>query len=72
MTLVEVNYDLPAPLSPEQLRTLAQFANVYGLRRFRVDEQSQRIAIEYDASRLKLTEVEHVLRMANIPITRRV
>jgi hypothetical protein len=72
MTLVEVTYDLPGPLRPEQLRALGQFANIYGLRRFRVDEQLNRLSFEYDASRLKETEVAHVLRMARIPVERRV
>jgi hypothetical protein len=72
MTLVEVTYELQAPLRPEQLRALGQFANTYGLRRFRVDEQLNRLSFEYDASRLKEAEVAHVLRMARIPVQRRV
>jgi len=72
MTLMEITYQLQSPLSLEQLRTLGGFANTYGLRRFRVDEQTNRLSFEYDASRLKETEVEHVLREARIPVTRRV
>src|SRR5580700_7002288 len=72
MTLVEVTYELQSPLHPEQLRTLGLFANTYGLRRFRVNEQTNRLSFEYDASRLKESEVAHVLRMARIPVQRRV
>jgi hypothetical protein len=72
MTLVEVTYELQSPLRPEQLRALGQFANTYGLRRFRVDEHTNHISFEYDASRLKESEVAHVLRMARIPVQRRV
>jgi hypothetical protein len=72
MTLVEVTYELQSPLHPEQLRTLSLFANTYGLRRFRVDEHTNRLSLEYDASRLKESEVAHVLRMARIPVQRRV
>jgi hypothetical protein len=72
VTLVEVTYELQGPLRPEQLRALGQFANTYGLRRFRVDEHLNRLSFEYDASRLKETEVAHVLRMARIPVERRV
>jgi len=72
MTLVEVTYELQGPLRPEQLRFLGQFANTYGLRRFRFDEYLNRLSFEYDASRLKETEVAHVLRMARIPVQRRV
>jgi len=72
MTLVEVTYDLQTQLRPEQLRALGAFANTYGLRRFRVDEQRNQISLEYDASRLTETEVAHVLGLARIPVQRRV
>jgi hypothetical protein len=72
MTLVEITYELQSPLSPEQLRALGEFANTYGLRRFRVDETKKQLLFEYDASRLKETEVAHVLRRARIPVLRRV
>ena len=72
MTLMEITYELQSPLQPEQLRALGSFANTYGLRRFRVDEKTNRLSFEYDASRLKETEVEHVLRQAKIPVLRRV
>ncbi len=72
MTLVEVTYDLQSPLNPEQLRALSAFANIYGLRRFHVDEHRNQITFEYDASRLKETEVAHALRRARIPVERKV
>jgi len=72
MTLVEVTYELQTPLRPEQLRALGAFANTYGLRRFRVDEQLNQISLEYDASRLKESQVAHVLRMAKIAVERKV
>ena len=72
MTLMEVTYELQSRLLPEQMRALGNFANTYGLRRFRVDENTNRLSFEYDASRLKETEVEHVLRQAMIPVLRRV
>lgn len=72
MTLMEITYELQSPLETNQLKALGSFANTYGLRRFRVDEKLNRLSFEYDASRLKETEVEHVLRQANIPVLRRV
>jgi hypothetical protein len=72
MTLVEVTYELQRPLGAEEIRALAGFANTYGLRQFRLDEKSHRLSFEYDASRLKETEVAHVLREARIPVLRRV
>ncbi len=72
MTLVENKYELQSSLSAEQLRALGRFANTYGLRRFHVDEENKLLSFEYDASRLKETEVETVLRQARIPVVRRV
>ena len=72
MTLVEATYELQSPLTQEQLRNLGQFANTYGLRRFRIDEQKNQLSFEYDASRLRETEVAHVLRQARIPVVRKV
>ena len=69
---MEITYELQSPLQPDQLRALATFANTYGLRRFRVHKETNRLTFEYDASRLKETEVEHVLRQARIPVLRRV
>jgi hypothetical protein len=72
MTLMEITYELQSPLTSDQLRGLANFANTYGLRKFRVDERTNRLSFEYDASRLKESEVAHVLRDARIPVLRRV
>jgi hypothetical protein len=71
MTFLELTFELQRPLQPEQLRWLGEFANIYGLRRFRVDNTNQRLSVEYDASRLKATEVIQVLRRARIPVARR-
>lgn len=71
MTLVETTYELQRPLGEEELRALAGFANTYGLHKFHFDEKTQRLSFEYDASRLRETEVAHVLREARIPVLRR-
>ena len=72
MTLVEVTYELAAPLNMDQLRRLGEFANTYGLRRFYVDEQKNLLRFEYDASRLREIQVEHLLRAELIPVKQRV
>jgi hypothetical protein len=72
MTLVEITYELQSPLNQEQLAALGSFANTYGLRRFRVEEGNRRLSFEYDASRLRETNVTHVLRLAKIPVIRKV
>ena len=72
MTLVEITYELQSPLTQDQLRSLDEFANTYGLRRFRVDEAKNQLSFEYDASRLRETQVAHVLGQARIAVTRKV
>jgi hypothetical protein len=72
MTLVEVTYELQSPLTQDQLRHLGEFANTYGLRRFRVDEAKNQLSFEYDASRLHETQVAHVLGQARIAVARKV
>lgn len=72
MTLVEVTYELQSPLSEEQLRHLGEFANTYGLRRFRLDNSRKQLSFEYDASRLRETEVAHALGRAKIAVARKV
>ena len=72
MTFMTVTYELQDRLKPEQYSALGQFANTYGLQRFRFDEKTNLLHFDYDASRLRETVVEHVLRDARIPVLRRV
>jgi len=67
-----VTYELQNPLKTEQYRALGNFSNTYGLQRFRFDEKTNHLHFDYDASRLKESVVEHVLREARIPVLRRV
>jgi len=71
MTLLEITYELHSPLSYEQLQRLREFANLYGLRRFHVDDAGKTLTFEYDASRLRETQVAHALAQAGIPIVQR-
>jgi len=70
MTFMTVTYELQKPLTTEQYRALGNFANTYGLQRFRFDEKTNYLHFDYDASRLTETVVEHVLRAAQIPVLR--
>ncbi|HEY6388136.1 MAG TPA: hypothetical protein VIX91_20850 [Candidatus Acidoferrum sp.] len=72
MTLMEVTYELQSPLTQDQLRRLGEFSNTYGLRRFNFDESKKHLSFEYDASRLRETQIEHVLGQATIAVARKV
>jgi len=69
MTLVELTFQLQSPLTRKQLQGLGEFANVYGLRRFRHDEAKNQVTFEYDASRLRQSQVVAALAGANIAVT---
>ena len=71
MTQMTVTYELQGTLKPEQFRALGEFANTYGLKSFHVDEKTNHLHIDYDASRLQNNTVEHVLRKARIPVLRK-
>jgi hypothetical protein len=71
MTLVEITYNLHSSLSNEQLARLGEFANTYGVRKIRVDDARNEISLEYDASRLRETQVAHVLGQAGISVSRK-
>lgn len=72
MTFMTATYELQRPLTIPEYRTLGEFSNTYGLQKFRVDEKANLLHFDYDASRLRDTVVEHVLREARIPVLRRV
>jgi len=72
MTYMTVTYELQKPLKLDQFRALGQFANTYGLQAFRYDDKANLLHFDYDASRLKETVVEAVLRSVRIPVLRRV
>ncbi|HXE76388.1 MAG TPA: hypothetical protein VNN18_12255 [Candidatus Xenobia bacterium] len=71
MTYLEVAYRYAAPLSLEQMKKLGELPGHYGIGRIRLDEANQVARIEFDASRLKETEVVHWIRRAGIPLTER-
>jgi hypothetical protein len=72
MTFMEATFELQSPLTEQQMRQLGAFANTYGLRRFRVDESKRLLTFEYDASRLKESQVAHVLGQVRIRVLRHV
>jgi len=71
MTLLEIKFALASPLTLEQLKQLGEFANTYGLRKFTLNDAKTELSFEYDASRLRETEVQHVLGKAKIAISKK-
>lgn len=71
MTLLEIRYALQSPLTPEQIHSLSEFANTYGLRKFKLNHDRTELSFEYDASRLRETQVAHALGQASIAVTKK-
>jgi hypothetical protein len=71
MTLLEIRYALSSPLTLNQLKQLGEFANTYGLRKFHLNDAKTELSFEYDASRLRETEVAHLLGVAKIAVGKR-
>jgi len=71
VTYLEVFYRYQGPLSVEQMKKIGELPGHYGIRRIRLEEGQQVARIEFDASRLKETEVVHWIRRAGIPLTER-
>jgi hypothetical protein len=71
MTMMTMTYELQDRLKPHNFRALGEFANTYGIHKFHYGEKTNQLTVDYDASRLRETVVEHVLRQARIPVLRR-
>jgi hypothetical protein len=68
MTSVEVLFRYGMPPGETEMAALAQFNNVYGVRRVRFNEGQKTILVEYDATRLTEDAVENLLRSAGLDI----
>ena len=71
MTKVTLYYDLTRPLGDEDFENIAQVHATYGMARVQVAPSLDKITVDYDASRLRESVVEHVLREARIPVLRK-
>ena len=68
MTSVEVLFRYGLPPGETEMSALAQFNDVYGIRRVRLKEREKTILVEYDATRLTEAAVENLLRSAGLDI----
>lgn len=68
MTKVEAHYEFTAPFSDSWLAAIEALHAVYGMQAVKVTPKMDGLAILYDASRLKLTDVEHCLLGCGLPV----
>ncbi|MGJ5814748.1 hypothetical protein [Paludibaculum fermentans] len=70
MTKVEVNYEFTAPFQDAWMGAIEGLHGVYGMQLVQLSSGLDRLKVGYDASRLKLTDVESALRQAGLPLRR--
>jgi hypothetical protein len=70
MTFMTAAYELVRPLTADQTKALAGFANTYGIQRLHIDPTETILRLDYDASRLRRSEVERVVSMSGAQILR--
>lgn len=68
MTKVTLHYDLIRPLTDDDLPAISNVHSVYGMVRVQLAPSLDKIVVDYDASRLKKSDVETELMHHGIPI----
>ena len=71
MTKVQLEYDLERPLTDEDAPGVADVHSWYGIMRVQLAPSLDKLAVEYDASRLSEKDVEAVLHRFHLPIKRK-
>ena len=71
MTAVEVLFRYGMPPGENEMGALGQLSDVYGIRRLQFNEPQRTIRVEYDATRMNESTVEHLLRSAGFDVRER-
>lgn len=69
MTKVQIHLSLQRPLDDEMMERISDANSIYGIEHIKLLSSLKEIMVEYDATRLKLSEIERVLAQAGIPAT---
>lgn len=70
MTKVEVNYEFTAPFQESWTGAIERLHGIYGMQLIQLAPGLDRLKVGFDASRLKITDVESQLRLAGLPLRR--
>lgn len=68
MTKVQKHFRLQRPLDDALMEQIANANSIYGIERIRIAPSREELMVEFDASRLRLPEVETALQRAGIPV----
>jgi hypothetical protein len=69
MTKVQLRFRLLRPLDDPMMARIAEAHSIYGIQRMQVTPSQEEITVEYDASRLRIADVDAALARAGIPVT---
>jgi hypothetical protein len=70
MTKVEARYELTKPVDDTLMEAIARAHGHYGLQAIRLDPKMDGLTVVFDASRLKLDDVDRALHGAGLPVRR--
>ena len=68
MTKVQKLFHLQRPLDEELMESIAEANSIYGIERIRIAPSREDLIVEYDASRLRETEIESALQHYGVPV----
>ena len=68
MTKVQIHFRLERPLDDALMTRIADVYSIYGIQKVTVAPSLDGLTVEYDATRLRLAEVQSALTSAGIPI----
>lgn len=71
MTKVEVLYEFTAPVDEKDLMALDRAHAVYGIRALRLSPAMDALTVEFDASRLRATDVDRALHSVGLRVKRK-
>jgi hypothetical protein len=71
MTKVEARYELTKPVDETLLDAIGRLHGVYGLQGVKLSPKMDELTVLYDASRLRLDDVDRTLHGAGLPARRR-
>jgi hypothetical protein len=68
MTKIQKHFRLQRPLDDSLMKQIADANSIYGIERIRIAPSREELMVEFDASRLRTTEVEAALERHGIPV----
>lgn len=70
MTKVEARYELTRPVDEALMEAISRAHGHYGLQAVKLNPELDGLTVTFDASRLKLTDVDRALQGAGLPVRR--